>query len=601
MTLEAWVRPTALGTNWRTVLFKEQAGNYVYGLYGNTGTSRPSANVISGGVDRDLRGASALTLNAWAHLAATYSGSALTLYLNGVSIGTQAATGAIATSTGALRLGGNTIWPEWFQGEIDEVRVYNRALSAAEIQADMNASVGNPDATAPTAPGGPHAVRRCQLRQPHVDGLHGQRRCHPVQRLTARRPPPSRRRAANLIATPATAGYLDAGLSPGTYYYRVTAQDAAGNVSARLERSSRDRHRGHRCPERTVSARRDGLAQLGRLELGRIDRQRRRHPLQRPPLDESGFTPAAGNRVGQPTGTSYSDIGLAAGTYYYVVIAEDAAGNLSPASAQASAVVTGDIVAPSAPATLNATGGVTSVALSWSAATDNVAVSRYNVHRSTTAGFTPSAANRIAQPTTARATPTPRCRVGTYYYRVTAEDAAGNIGAASPQASAVVTGDITAPSAPTGVTATGSSSSVALAWTASTDNVGVTRYNVHRSTTAGFTPSAANRIAQPTGTSYTDGGLSPGTYYYRVIAEDAAGNLSAPSAQVAGIVSAAPPPGLVAAYAMDENGGTTVGDKAGTNSGRSPVRRGQRASSARRCPSTGPTTSSTFPTRRAST
>ena len=53
------------------------------------------------------------------------------------------------------------------------------------------------------------------------------------------------------------------------------------------------------------------------------------------------------------------------------------------------------------------------------------------------------------------------------------------------------------------------------------------RYNVHRSTTPGFTPSAANRIAQPTGTSYTDTGSTPGTYYYRVTAEDAAGNIGA--------------------------------------------------------------------------
>ena len=66
-----------------------------------------------------------------------------------------------------------------------------------------------------------------------------------------------------------------------------------------------------------------------------------------------------------------------------------------------------------------------------------------------------------------------------------------------------------------------------LSWTAASDNVGVVRYNVHRSTTAGFTPSAANRIAQPTATGYTDSGLSPGTYYYRVTAEDAAGNVGA--------------------------------------------------------------------------
>jgi hypothetical protein len=47
----------------------------------------------------------------------------------------------MAASTGVLRLGGNNIWSEWFAGLIDEVRIYNRALSAAEVQADMNAPV----------------------------------------------------------------------------------------------------------------------------------------------------------------------------------------------------------------------------------------------------------------------------------------------------------------------------------------------------------------------------------------------------------------------------------------------------------------------------
>ena len=50
---------------------------------------------------------------------------------------------------GALRIGGNAVWGEWFNGWIDEVRVYGRALSAAEIQDDMNTSVV-PDTTAPT-------------------------------------------------------------------------------------------------------------------------------------------------------------------------------------------------------------------------------------------------------------------------------------------------------------------------------------------------------------------------------------------------------------------------------------------------------------------
>ncbi len=46
--------------------------------------------------------------------------------------------------------------------------------------------------------------------------------------------------------------------------------------------------------------------------------------------------------------------------------------------------------APSVPGSLAAVGGIEQVALSWAAASDNVAVTRYNVHRSTTSGFTPS-------------------------------------------------------------------------------------------------------------------------------------------------------------------------------------------------------------------
>jgi hypothetical protein len=83
-------------------------------------------------------------LNTWTHLTATYDASTLRLFVNGVQVGSQTTTGALLTSTGALRIGGNSIWGEHFAGLIDEVRIYNRALSQAEIQADMNAPVGSP-------------------------------------------------------------------------------------------------------------------------------------------------------------------------------------------------------------------------------------------------------------------------------------------------------------------------------------------------------------------------------------------------------------------------------------------------------------------------
>jgi hypothetical protein len=89
--------------------------------------------------------------------------------------------------------------------------------------------------------------------------------------------------------------------------------------------------------------------------------------------------------------------------------------------------------------------------------------------------------------------------------------------------------DTVPPTAPTNVVVTGGIGTANLSWSTSTDNVGVTGYDVYRSTAAGFTPSAANKVGQTAATSFTDNGLSAGTYYYLVAARDAAGNVSDPS------------------------------------------------------------------------
>src|SRR5215212_5847398 len=85
--------------------------------------------------------------------------------------------------------------------------------------------------------------------------------------------------------------------------------------------------------------------------------------------------------------------------------------------------------------------------------------------------------------------------------------------------------DTTPPSVPTGLRSTGvTSSSVSLAWTASSDNVGVTGYDVYRGTT---------RVSTVTGTTATVSGLAASTTYsFSVAARDAAGNVSARSAAV---------------------------------------------------------------------
>ena len=101
-----------------------------------------------------LRGP-ALPLRRWSHLAMTWDGSVMRVYANGAQVASHALAGAAPVSDGPLRIGGNAIWPEFFKGVIDEVRVYDRALSAAEIAADRDAAV-TPGAKRPRR--GPHAA-----------------------------------------------------------------------------------------------------------------------------------------------------------------------------------------------------------------------------------------------------------------------------------------------------------------------------------------------------------------------------------------------------------------------------------------------------------
>ena len=153
MTLEAWVKPEA-ATDWRTVIFKESAGHSAYALYANGETDVPS--VYLGGVSGAL-GTSELDPGKWAHLAATYDGANLRLFVNGTPAGALPHEGDLSATDGPLTFGGNHVWGEHFRGLIDEVRVYNRALSAAELSDDLGRPVvaGTP---APPPDPGPDAI-----------------------------------------------------------------------------------------------------------------------------------------------------------------------------------------------------------------------------------------------------------------------------------------------------------------------------------------------------------------------------------------------------------------------------------------------------------
>ena len=140
LTLEAWVKPANVGA-FDAVMVKETNGDAVYDLYATNSVKRPVAEMSGYGVNAP---SGQLAANAWTHLAATYDGSVARLYVNGTQVAARTGVPTITTSTGALRIGGDSVWAgEWFDGLIDELRVYNRALTQADIAADMTTPIAS--------------------------------------------------------------------------------------------------------------------------------------------------------------------------------------------------------------------------------------------------------------------------------------------------------------------------------------------------------------------------------------------------------------------------------------------------------------------------
>ncbi|GFE60846.1 hypothetical protein AOG2_14330 [Geobacter sp. AOG2] len=138
MTLEGWVYPTNSSGKWGCVLMKETSNFYAYGLYVSP-ANRPTVFMVINGSEHGFEVPTILTTNTWSHLAATYDGTTLSVYVNGILKGSENISTIIPASSGALRIGGNSIWAtEYFTGIIDNVRIFNRALTGTEIQTDMN-------------------------------------------------------------------------------------------------------------------------------------------------------------------------------------------------------------------------------------------------------------------------------------------------------------------------------------------------------------------------------------------------------------------------------------------------------------------------------
>jgi hypothetical protein len=136
VTLEAWVSSSVAPTGWQDVIYKA-IDNYYLEAASSNGNKPGTGVLLTSSAEPLAYGTARLAANTWTHLAMTYDGTTLKMYVNGTLINSTAQSGTITTSTGALQIGGDTTYGQYFNGLIDEVRVYNIALTQTQIQTDM--------------------------------------------------------------------------------------------------------------------------------------------------------------------------------------------------------------------------------------------------------------------------------------------------------------------------------------------------------------------------------------------------------------------------------------------------------------------------------
>ncbi len=149
-TLEAWVKPEEI-KEWGAILTKETPEFASYQLEAEAEYEYPAGFVFGSEEEEEaiVEGTSSLPSKAWSYLALTSDGEYLRLYVDGELVGTTATLQA-AGGKGPLQIGGDLVWGEEdaFRGLIDNIRIYNRTLSGAEVEEDEAQPVG---AKAPSA------------------------------------------------------------------------------------------------------------------------------------------------------------------------------------------------------------------------------------------------------------------------------------------------------------------------------------------------------------------------------------------------------------------------------------------------------------------
>ncbi len=144
ITLEAWIYPTAWKANiWSGNIINKENKNPDNGYMLSCGDGgKLNFNLGNNGSNEITTASGSLSLNTWQHVAATYDGSKMRLYINGIPIDSSSLSFTVSSATQNLTIGNWSNSSERrFYGNIEEVRIWSSARTEAEINSNLNSEL----------------------------------------------------------------------------------------------------------------------------------------------------------------------------------------------------------------------------------------------------------------------------------------------------------------------------------------------------------------------------------------------------------------------------------------------------------------------------
>lgn len=546
MTLEAWVYPTSTLTSPAGIIVKE----HCYFLYANLYNNLPQGGFSDGVVNFLATGTSTLAVNTWTHLAVTYDNVSVTLYVNGAQVSSLAKTGSIVTSSGQLRIGTSS-FNEPFPGRIDNVRLYNRALSPAEIITNMNTAVAaGQDITPPTI----SSVASSNLTSSSARITWTTDEVSDTQ--VEYGPTTSYGSSSTLAPAQVTSHTVDlVGLTAGTVYnYRVKSKDPSNNLAISSN--------GTFTTTAIVDSTPPNISGVGAANLTpnsatinwttneASDSQVEYGPTV---AYENGTTTLNPSLV---TSHSVGLTGLTASTtYHYRVKSRDGAGNLATGvdntfSTPAPPDTVGPIISNILASGITASGAT----ISW--ITNENSSSRVDYGLTTSYGSSVVDSTLVMSHSVALS----GLASGTiYHFKVTSVDASSNSTASSDGTfTTQVTPDTTAPIItnlqPSGTFPAGTSQ---VTLTCVTNEVATVKYSTAIGVAYADMPNTFTNTGGTSHSTVVSGLVNGGSYTYYIKAQDAAGNANSGDLYVVtfSVSSTPPPPPPATITVVSPNGG----------------------------------------------